>query len=442
MFNGLPFLNWYIYISNLFLGEDEAMEDEERAKESVAESASFVQGEMSEEGEFGEGGEGGGGTGLESGWEDEEEEEGQEENDLTRPNETESFSSAQSKMKISRRHHRRRRRRRNSALVRSVERSFSRAESTTNDTRMDATSSRDTCDGLLDPVSEEPTCRRRNDPTTLSQAVVRIQRNVRSHYGNSGGGVRQQLFNICGGSNVASLAPHRRNDAGEDVSQSYMSSSNGLTSVANNGRSDSPVIDADKPVASSQRKGKSAVQSIDVISCSRTISNDVISSSRRISKAIEDAGRQVLCNGPSTDVVIVDDSSTQQNNDDILINGATPHGQNSSSKSAQTTSLNSKSTQKTPTNDARSNSLLDNSSVDIDRRRLLALFDRVVDETESSSVEEMEKMLSTFNHLVFRYRMRRDRRQLTTVSQMVDYGMAHFVIGMGEFEDSMYMCIL
>jgi hypothetical protein len=36
----------------------------------------------------------------------------------------------------------------------------------------------------------------------------------------------------------------------------------------------------------------------------------------------------------------------------------------------------------------------------------------VVDGTETSSVEEMEKMLSTFSHLVFRYRMRTDRRQL------------------------------
>ena len=58
----------------------------------------------------------------------------------------------------------------------------------------------------------------------------------------------------------------------------------------------------------------------------------------------------------------------------------------------------------------------DDSAVDIDRGKLLSLFERVVDATENSSVEEMEKLLSTFNHLVFRYRLRSDRQQLTIVS--------------------------
>ena len=56
-------------------------------------------------------------------------------------------------------------------------------------------------------------------------------------------------------------------------------------------------------------------------------------------------------------------------------------------------------------------------AVQIDRKRLLTLFERVVDETVTCSLETMEKMLSTFNHLVFRYRMREDRRQLNVVSK-------------------------
>lgn len=54
--------------------------------------------------------------------------------------------------------------------------------------------------------------------------------------------------------------------------------------------------------------------------------------------------------------------------------------------------------------------------VDIDPAKLSSLFERVVEETEDCSVEMMEKMLSTFEHLVFRYRLRSDRRQLNSVS--------------------------
>ena len=53
--------------------------------------------------------------------------------------------------------------------------------------------------------------------------------------------------------------------------------------------------------------------------------------------------------------------------------------------------------------------------VEIDSSQLLAVLQRVVDETEKTCVEVMEKMLSTFNHLVFRYRMKADRRQLPKV---------------------------
>ena len=53
--------------------------------------------------------------------------------------------------------------------------------------------------------------------------------------------------------------------------------------------------------------------------------------------------------------------------------------------------------------------------IDVDTSKLVAVFDRVIIESAEVSVEVMEKMLSTFNHLVFRYRMRSDRRQLPRV---------------------------
>lgn len=57
-----------------------------------------------------------------------------------------------------------------------------------------------------------------------------------------------------------------------------------------------------------------------------------------------------------------------------------------------------------------------NRPVIIDRRRLLAVFEQVTQATGSYSVEEMEKLHSTFEHLVFRHRMKLDRSQLVEVS--------------------------
>lgn len=57
-------------------------------------------------------------------------------------------------------------------------------------------------------------------------------------------------------------------------------------------------------------------------------------------------------------------------------------------------------------------------AVDIDCRRLLSLFDSVVSATEGCGLEKMEKLLATFDHLVFRYRLRNDRKQLVNVSTM------------------------
>ena len=53
--------------------------------------------------------------------------------------------------------------------------------------------------------------------------------------------------------------------------------------------------------------------------------------------------------------------------------------------------------------------------IDVDTSKLVAVFDRVISESAEVSVEVMEKMLSTFNHLVIQYLMRSDRRQLPRV---------------------------
>ena len=56
--------------------------------------------------------------------------------------------------------------------------------------------------------------------------------------------------------------------------------------------------------------------------------------------------------------------------------------------------------------------------VTIDRRKLLELFERVVHETESCSVEQMEDLYFTFEHLVFRHRMKEERSQLLKVRRL------------------------
>ena len=54
-------------------------------------------------------------------------------------------------------------------------------------------------------------------------------------------------------------------------------------------------------------------------------------------------------------------------------------------------------------------------AVDIDCGKLLSLFDRIVSKTKDCSLEQLEQLLSIFDHLVFRYRLRTDRRQLVNV---------------------------
>ena len=53
--------------------------------------------------------------------------------------------------------------------------------------------------------------------------------------------------------------------------------------------------------------------------------------------------------------------------------------------------------------------------VAIDRKRLLYLFSRVTEATESASIEQMDRLHSTFEHIVFRHRMFLDKRQLIEV---------------------------
>lgn len=57
--------------------------------------------------------------------------------------------------------------------------------------------------------------------------------------------------------------------------------------------------------------------------------------------------------------------------------------------------------------------------VTIDKARLLAVFERAVRSTESSSVEQMEHLLATLEHIVFRHRMNTDRGPLLQVSSAV-----------------------
>ena len=51
----------------------------------------------------------------------------------------------------------------------------------------------------------------------------------------------------------------------------------------------------------------------------------------------------------------------------------------------------------------------------IDRKRQLSLFNRVSEATSSASVEQMDRLHSTFEHIVFRHRMSLDKQQLIEV---------------------------
>ena len=173
-------------------------------------------------------------------------------------------------------------------------------------------------------------------------------------------------------------------------------------------------------------------------------------------------GREVVCNGvgrPSSDLwlggggaeaesalrdVLVGmetESERERNSNSKSTHSSTgPSRQVSNSKSAPnptSTTTRQKSNSNpnlksapsvsttTTTTTAHSSSLRRNQSeeeeerqrqeIDVDTSKLVAMFDRVISESGEVSVEVMEKMLSTFNHLVFRYRMRSDRRQLPRV---------------------------
>ena len=55
------------------------------------------------------------------------------------------------------------------------------------------------------------------------------------------------------------------------------------------------------------------------------------------------------------------------------------------------------------------------SPVVIDKARLVALFNRVVKATETSNLEQMEQLLATFEHVIFRHRMNAERTPLLQV---------------------------
>ena len=62
----------------------------------------------------------------------------------------------------------------------------------------------------------------------------------------------------------------------------------------------------------------------------------------------------------------------------------------------------------------------------LDRQKLLGLFERVAHVTESCSVEQMEALYSTLEHLAFRHRMKNDRRRLLEVCFHSMYTSASF----------------
>lgn len=61
----------------------------------------------------------------------------------------------------------------------------------------------------------------------------------------------------------------------------------------------------------------------------------------------------------------------------------------------------------------------ESATVIVDHERLLALFDRVTKSTEKCTVNELERLHSVFEHLVFRYRMMEDRNPMIQVHCMI-----------------------
>ena len=156
----------------------------------------------------------------------------------------------------------------------------------------------------------------------------------------------------------------------------------------------------DRVSTAASGKDKTVVSAADVVSERRWKSTRISSIGDGISSASAETPIDVLCNGPtSSDLCLGRSASTLS--EDAQAPCSTE--QNSNLKT-------------NPNSEDSSSSLLHRNPVDIDQGRLLSLFERVVDGTENCSVEVMEKMLSTFEHLVFRYRLRSDRRQLSTVS--------------------------
>ena len=160
---------------------------------------------------------------------------------------------------------------------------------------------------------------------------------------------------------------------------------------------------------SESRKGKNIVGSSDVTS-EKLRKSKCVGSSLETGLTGNYESSQQLCNGPS-------------HSSDLWLGASTKHAniQRDDEDEAMSTEAtlsteqisNLKSTQNSS---SALNGTTSRFTVDIDHCRLLSVFERVVDRTENCSVEVMEKMLSTFEHLVFRYRMKSDRRQLITVS--------------------------
>jgi hypothetical protein len=235
--------------------------------------------------------------------------------------------------------------------------------------------------------------------------------------------VKHRLFrenNLPIPNDVITISEAERNDDSDcqQISQSaHHSRFNSVVSAGSdtavNDRGDSECWRGDPTISGASenhRRGKSGTN------CAVSTSKQRGRKRKRVSGAVDvrrqdDASEQAVCDEPSDRWLGRRSYSYQStsSDDDVM-----DTSNRAASCVAQERNSNSKSTHNSKDVPPTTLQCRDDSEVDIDREKLLSIFERVVDATETSSVEEMEKLLSTFNHLVFRYRMRRDRQQLTT----------------------------
>lgn len=165
---------------------------------------------------------------------------------------------------------------------------------------------------------------------------------------------------------------------------------------------------------SATRRGRTVTKNGETATERSRSKRRVISIDEDSSLAEDQVPRDLLCNGPTASDVqsgrgIVDCTDSSEDDEMTVDTQRMDCAAEQDSNSKSTRSSEERLT------GPHVSSEIDN-CVDIDPVKLFTLFERVVAETEDCSVEVMEKMLSTFDHLVFRYRLRNNRRQLNSVS--------------------------